>query len=132
MTKVLEHLVAHADQATVSKTTVIQLCEKGGGWRGADYSLGIVRSSAENLSFVRQAVETWAGGQCVPGAEEGSDWTTVTFRVPFSADSSTGDGKNSRFGARDLDGPCTTIRVVGGDSCDSLASKCGIGPDEFM
>lgn len=80
---VLQKLPEYAQEKAISETTMVQLCGSGDG-RGADYSLGIVATSAKNLGFVQQAVKTWASGKCVSaGSTGGKDsWIKVSIRVP--------------------------------------------------
>jgi hypothetical protein len=61
---VLKKLMQPAQDEGLTKTTLVQLCASGHG-RAADYSLGIVTTSAENIGFIRKAVKTWASGGCV-------------------------------------------------------------------
>ncbi|KAF1964362.1 hypothetical protein BU23DRAFT_63697 [Bimuria novae-zelandiae CBS 107.79] len=47
---VLENLLEYVEEQDITRTTVVQLC--GVDDRGADYSIGIVATSAKNLAFV--------------------------------------------------------------------------------
>jgi len=183
-----------------------QLCATDA--RGADYSFGIVATSAKNLAFVQKSVKAWASGSCVSEATTGEQWLEIDLRVPAPIDGASMNSTNStsalnsttpsQLSARsrlfpradcrtgtvqagdgcwvvanrcgisqsDLekynranlcntlirdekvccssgtlpntlpdgnsDGTCKTREVVSGDSCDSLASKCGITADDFM
>ncbi|KAJ4346317.1 hypothetical protein N0V85_009767 [Neurospora sp. IMI 360204] len=84
---VLRKLLEYAQEKGVSKTTVVQLC--GADERGADYSIGVVATSAKNLGFVHEAVKAWANGGCVSQADAGEDWIKVTLRVPAPVDTIT-------------------------------------------
>jgi hypothetical protein len=53
---VLERFLKYTEDKSISKTTVVQLCRAKD--RSADYSIGIVASSAKNLDFVQEAVKT--------------------------------------------------------------------------
>ncbi|KND87865.1 hypothetical protein TOPH_07528 [Tolypocladium ophioglossoides CBS 100239] len=51
-TDVLNNLLNYAEGNSVSKATVVQLCQADG--RGADYGIGIIASSTKNLPFVQK------------------------------------------------------------------------------
>lgn len=147
---VLRKLLEYAQEKGVSKTTVVQLC--GVDKRGADYSIGVVATSAKNLGFVQEAVKAWANGGCVSGAGAGEDWIKVTLRVPASVDTTTiipsenkgtshiGSSNNLattpalNLGARShfsrgllaTRANCKTTTVQAGDGCWAVANRCGI------
>ncbi|GFG26431.1 killer toxin subunits alpha/beta [Aspergillus udagawae] len=133
-TNVLNNLLDYAEKNSVSKTTVVQLCQADG--RGADYGIGIIISSAKHLPVVQEAVKTWVDGRCVSAADGDEDWMTVTLRVPARVKSNsdaTGNmtlptaaahlGSRSRIVAR---AECQTTAVNPGDGCWALADRCKI------
>ncbi|GFF93568.1 killer toxin subunits alpha/beta [Aspergillus udagawae] len=133
-TNVLNNLLDYAEKISVSKTTVVQLCQADG--RGADYGIGIIISSAKHLPVVQEAVKTWVDGRCVSAADGDEDWMTVTLRVPARVKSNsdaTGNmtlttaaahlGSRSRIVAR---AECQTTAVNPGDGCWALADRCKI------
>lgn len=81
---ILRKLLEYAQEQSVSRTTVVQLC--GADGRGADYSIGVVATSSRNLLFVQEVVRTWANGGCISQADAGEDWIKVTLRIPAPAD----------------------------------------------
>jgi LysM repeat protein len=112
-----------------------QLCGSDG--RGADYSFGIIATSAKNLDFAQKAVRTWASGACVP-ATEGEEWMNVVLRVPGpvfgtpnSTDATTA-ANNTTLGRMEprsrlsIRADCRTTTVQPGDGCAAVASRCGI------
>ncbi|KAL7785632.1 glycoside hydrolase family 18 protein [Trichoderma ceciliae] len=139
--EVLNKFLAHAREKSISRPTLVQLCNVGG--RGADYAVGIIAASAQDLSLAQDAVKAWADGRCVSADTNANpDWTTVTIRVPET----TGDSGNTpsaqpsqkvsdsgdaahiwgkaRIAARAS--TCKTQTVKSGDGCFSLAERCGI------
>ncbi|KAL5364727.1 putative glycosyl hydrolase, family 18 [Aspergillus floccosus] len=133
-TDVLNNFLDYAEKRSVSKTTVVQLCQADG--RGADYGIGIVVSSPKHLPFVQEAVKTWVDGRCVSAANGDEEWMTVTVRVPARVESNSKDvepmvlasvaahlGSRSRIVARQV---CTTTTVNAGDGCWALANRCKI------
>ncbi|KAF7128464.1 hypothetical protein CNMCM5793_003194 [Aspergillus hiratsukae] len=126
-TDVLYNLLDYAEKASVSKTTVVQLCQADG--RGADYGIGIAASSAKNLPFVQEAVKTWAAGQCVSAAEGDEHWMTVTLRVPAPVESNSDDTETMALGSRSrivTRAECKTTTVKADDGCRALADRCKI------
>ncbi|KAK2797393.1 hypothetical protein FQN50_009194 [Emmonsiellopsis sp. PD_5] len=136
-TEVLNNLLDYARANSLSKTTVIQLCQVDG--RGADYGIGIIASSAKNLALVREAVKSWADGRCVSEVEDDDEeWMTVTLRVPKSKSDDDENaalptaavhlGSRSRLVAR---ADCKTATVEAGDGCWALADRCGISEENL-
>ncbi|KAH6625093.1 hypothetical protein C7974DRAFT_454971 [Boeremia exigua] len=125
---VLEKLLQKAQDKSISKTTVVQLCESDG--RGADYSFGIIATSSKNLALVQEAVRTWASGACMPFTG-GEKLMNIDLRVPgptIGASNSTNTtdasmGTRSRLSIR---ADCRTTTVQSGDGCAVVASRCGI------
>ncbi|KAF7556909.1 hypothetical protein G7046_g6170 [Stylonectria norvegica] len=132
-TEVLDNFLKYAEENSISKTSIVQLCETGG--RGADYSIGIIASSVKNMPLVQQAVKTWADGRCVSKFDGDDSWMTVTLRVPsrnsnFNETATSKDGlspphlgSKSRLAARAV---CKTTTVKGGDGCWNLADRCKV------
>ncbi|KAL7936606.1 putative glycosyl hydrolase, family 18 [Trichoderma chlorosporum] len=137
-TEVLSAFLQQAEQNPSSKTTVAQLCNEGG--RGADYAVGIIVSSAENLPFVKDAVKAWADGRCVSVTSINKAWMEVDLRVPSKMGSSNttaiSGGPNtpahtwgkSRLSVR---ATCKTTTIVSGDDCAAVAKRCGISQTDL-
>jgi hypothetical protein len=139
---VLEKFLGYAQDNGLSKTTVVQLC--GADGRGADYSIGIVATSANNLPFIQKAVKTWSDGECVSEADTGTDWMHVTVRIPapieviptnntnstsLPLNTSPADlGKRARLEIR---ADCKTTMVQAGDGCWAVANRCGISQTDL-
>lgn len=137
--EILNDLLTHVMENSLSKTTVVQLCQAE--HRGADYAIGIIASHATNLSFVRKAVDTWVKGKCVPEANSNDDWKIITLRVPPLVMSNTTIENNmtangtsttlrprSRIVARS---ECKTTTVQGGEGCSAVATRCKINQDDL-
>ncbi|KAF1973227.1 putative glycosyl hydrolase, family 18 [Bimuria novae-zelandiae CBS 107.79] len=136
---VLDNLLAYVEKQTISNTIIVQLC--GAKDRGADYSIGIVATSAENLPFVHKSVSTWANGGCVNPDEASEDWMKVTLRIPGEVKSTSSNSTNATtslqpisasaapLGARSrlqIRADCKTTTVHAGDGCSAVAERCGI------
>ncbi|KAK4031477.1 killer toxin subunits alpha/beta [Parachaetomium inaequale] len=143
---VLKRLLQHAQDEGLTRTTVVQLCASGHG-RAADYSLGVVATSAENIGFIREAVRTWASGGCVSqpsgeGSMSTEGWMKVTIRVPAAIPATNGTNSTSRLnsGSPAVLGPrsrlrtranCRTTTVQSGEGCWVVAQRCGISQDDL-
>jgi hypothetical protein len=121
--------------------SMMQICNSD---RPAAYSLGIVSEAsqdpAEALASVQEALAKWSKGQCLQGYS-GSSVSQVTmgevaeqFSLPTNTSSSHGHGRS--HGKRALAGihrrdTCKAIQVQDGNSCSTLATRCGIKPADF-
>lgn len=123
-----------AMQARGSENTIIQLCGKG---RTAENTLGIIVNTSGDLAAVQRAIVSWQGANCDGTAQETSQ--VKRFSVFEATQVSSMSGSSSYHIARkDLSATrlsarsdCTTKKVVPGDSCGSLATKCAIAADDF-
>ncbi|KAL0930175.1 glycoside hydrolase family 18 protein [Colletotrichum truncatum] len=146
---VLDRFLEYAQEKSISSSTVVQLC--GAEGRGADYSIGIVASSAKKLDFVQEAVKTWADGKCVSQPDAGEDWMTVTLRVPVPVEelllsnnsTSNGTASSHQSTPRDLDvsvgysrllrrADCKFTTVQAGEGCYAVAQRCGISQTQLQ
>jgi hypothetical protein len=139
---VLANLLRYIEDRAVSESIMVQLC--GTHNFGADYSIGIVATSAEELPSVQNFVGTWFNGKCVTqAADEGHDWMEIPLRIPGitalssynSTNTTQSQGSNGTFS---LSAPqlsvrsrlavradCKTTVVEAGDNCETVASRCG-------
>ncbi|KAL4733816.1 hypothetical protein BDV11DRAFT_175333 [Aspergillus similis] len=126
---VLEKLADHVQSDGVGESFSVQLCDSDG--RSSRYSLGIMAQSNGNLAEVQYAVQTWKNSSCISTSDDQtvSIWQNITFQAPWeTAKSANNSTKRNALQARDT---CTTVQVVMGDGCPSLATECGITGDEF-
>lgn len=79
---ILDRFLEYAQDKSICSSTVVQLC--GAEDRGADYSIGIVASSAKDPEFVQEAVKTRAKSNCVSQAR--TEWPPpCAFLLPWRA-----------------------------------------------
>jgi hypothetical protein len=138
-TEMLSKFLQHVEDQSVSKTTILQVCEVDGV--GADYGVGIVAGSTKDFALVQETMRTWADGRCVPDATDQEDWMTVTLRVPkietrsnstdvaaFGDDSSPArlSSRSARLSVLEPRAECRYIKVISGDGCWALADRCKI------
>lgn len=121
-TSVFSLLSAYMNENQASPNVFIQFCGKD-----ADYTFGAVASSS--LAFAQQIVAGWSNATCASGA----DGTKVIETIQLDKKVKVGTTAPSKRSSRILQprADCRTIRVVSGDSCGTLASKCGISGADF-
>lgn len=137
------------ESSSVPSGFAMQLCEPG---RDADHVFGMIVSTNRSISAVRAAVQGWSRAECLDGFSgtvnvEAPVVVTMPPLFPILNGTNVGDlnGSNStglQFtnhtlrsafrGSLDRRANCRTIQVVSGDSCASLATKCGISGNTFM
>ncbi|KAJ8069027.1 hypothetical protein OCU04_002702 [Sclerotinia nivalis] len=137
---VLQQFITEVQSVGISESVLVQLC--AGQNRSSSYSLGIIANANADLAFVQNAVQTWASGDCVTRYDSSNVWQNVTLSIPNIQSNATSLSSNatlsnsttlvkSRVRALAPRADCTTVQVVSGDSCATLASECGITAAEF-
>jgi hypothetical protein len=134
-------LVAMENALYASKNTggsfALQLC--GEGYDG-DHVFGFVATSNTSFTPVQQALQSWANATCLTFNTTQKITSTASFTTPLVlASNATINGTNATYSVYSARGgsrigrrsDCRTIQVASGDSCGSLASKCGISPSDF-
>ncbi|THV51916.1 hypothetical protein BGAL_0095g00320 [Botrytis galanthina] len=128
----------------VAENLLVQLCDNS----TARYSMGIFVNTNSDISSVQLGVQSWKNSSCITYVDGfvNSTWQSVKFLAPSLLNSNTSAsvntiGKNvttlsSRSSLRsshklNLRDSCTTVKVVAGDTCATLAAECGITPAAF-
>ena len=123
------------------------------------YTFGIAMDTAGNLTWVQQAVNSWDMGLCLNSTSDFvsttvhnatifeyshpavtlSNITSITDVTDGSSNSGCSTIIDSRYSLIKPrtkwladQGDCITKTVASGDTCSSLATKCGISNDDFM
>ncbi|KAI8277403.1 hypothetical protein K4K60_006981 [Colletotrichum sp. SAR11_57] len=125
---VLRQFISKIKTTGFSDSVVAQICAKNG--LSSRYSLGIAVSGDRDLKFVQDAVATWASGECVTSFDKVEDWQDITLTRANST-AGTASSKSSRSNMLQRRAECSTVQVVSGDSCASLAAECGISASDF-
>jgi hypothetical protein len=107
----------------------MQLC-------GLDYdsthNFGVAMASNGTFGSIQDAVRTWANATCLSFSGSTKLPGQVMFTTPLlhanNASSANSAGSARRLQSR---AECRTIQVVSGDSCGTLASRCGISGADF-
>ncbi|KAL9573156.1 hypothetical protein ACKAV7_002841 [Fusarium commune] len=136
---VLDQVKNHLDSASPS-TAIAELCGDG---RNADYTFGIAIDTTGNLASVQKAIVSWTNGSCFATGQPTAKLSGVKiFEAPLIPLSQGNSTKRSATSHKHTHGhahlhkhearaTCKAINVIGGDSCGSLASKCGITAANF-
>ncbi|KAK2746097.1 hypothetical protein FQN57_003437 [Myotisia sp. PD_48] len=110
---------------------LLQVCGDG---RNSEHVAGIAVDTNANFARVQKAIKSWSDAECVTA--DGKD--TKTVPVSLSAfPESTGVGKrnvrgfSSRFVELARRADCKAIRVASGDSCGTLAGRCGVSGSDL-
>lgn len=105
------------------KSISVQRCH---GAHNADYIFGLAVDTSGDLAAVQKSLSSWALAKCVetPGTTKNLKVSVVEKPLRIFP----GEHTSSTLSKR---GNCTTINVVSGDSCSSLATKCGITGTQF-
>ncbi|KAL5316125.1 hypothetical protein ACEPPN_017003 [Leptodophora sp. 'Broadleaf-Isolate-01'] len=152
VTSVLETLAARWEGGgPVSNRTVAQLC---GSERDSTRIFGIAIDTTGDLAAVQQMAAGWSKGSCVeqgnliadidlairvfdiagsPIANAGNSSSIISNRT-VTARSDNGRQRSAVLRNRDSlnkRATCSYIKVVAGDGCGSLVSRCGISAADF-
>jgi hypothetical protein len=98
------------------RRAAIQLCS---GDRDADHTFGIALGTTGSIGFVQEAIKAWTVGRCFLSQD--------AFNLE---DSPVGD--NATLPSPSLDYTCEKQTVREGDTCATLAKRCGVSGLEFM
>lgn len=114
--------VTKFEEQSRSGRTMMQICDENAKF---DQTLGIFAGSFADLANVQDAVKTWTNGKCMKSTDASIEGSSLELLVSNVSNSTTqGHSLNERANCRD-------IQVQSGDSCGSLASKCGISGADF-
>ena len=121
--RVMQRFVDYTGKRGVGEATLMQIC---GLDRAADLTIGIVAHMGNSsLKSAQNMVSKWANGTCTMDFDASNSLGNISLALmPLTSSPST---KPSLFRRAD----CRSITVVSGDSCGSLATKCGISPADF-
>lgn len=143
LTSVLENLGAKlaSSGGSVPESLVAQLC----GNSSARYSLGVMINIAGDLGAVQRGIQSWKDGSCLSDlGTPPSTLQTVTYlatsllytnssnnTLSLANTTTSGTKTARRDSLLTSRAECTTVQVVGGDSCETLAAECGITAAQF-
>lgn len=132
--KFFEDALVSVDPRTAAGGVALQLCPEGSD---ADHMFGVVASTNGTFSTTQSALTSLSHAECLSGFIGGMNITAQAYLVSPLVISSSNVTTNSSSIFTNTTSHlsrrtnCTTIQVVSGDSCASLASKCGISASDF-
>ncbi|CAK7219748.1 hypothetical protein SBRCBS47491_003955 [Sporothrix bragantina] len=125
-------------------TVAMELCGTG---YDADHVIGFIATSNTSFAPVQQVLQSWSNATCLDFNSTQTFTSPVGYTAPLVVSSGglNNTSNSTSLSARGLSGrmrfhahnsltpraDCTTIQVVSGDSCGTLATKCGISPADF-
>jgi hypothetical protein len=121
------------DSFAKKQTSVLQICQPA----SAALTVGVVSAGFVDLAAAQDAVKSWNNGLCVdgtaPAAAVNMDVLVSKVDKSFNATGPSHGNMTAREKPRALlpREECRTEEVYGGDSCPSLASRCGISGDDL-
>lgn len=141
-TQLLDKVLSGIAANGISEGLVAELCVRDAD-RGADYVVGVAASTKKDgLKIVQNALQHWSNGTCITSGRSAASsdstkgWANFSLRVPATTanKNNTTTISNTTLSTSQVlteRAECRVIRVVTGDGCPTLASKCGISPADF-
>jgi hypothetical protein len=114
-----EHL--QSSGPSLSTRTVAQLC---GSERESDRILGIAIDTTANLAALQKTALAWSQGSCAADEDLKAAGDLPKVNIPEVA-------RGPQESSIEKRATCRPLRIVAGDSCASLASRCGISASDF-
>lgn len=121
-----------------SGTVAMQFCQPD---YTSEHIFGFFATSNRTFSSVQQAIQSWSNATCLSfaGSQNFTGEVTLTTPLVTSSGSNMTDSFNSTAKVEGTTGraklqarsECSTVQVQSGDSCGSLAKKCGISGSDF-
>ncbi|KAH6631034.1 hypothetical protein B0J18DRAFT_379787 [Chaetomium sp. MPI-SDFR-AT-0129] len=119
------------DNLNVSTPSLaMQLCAPG---YDSAHVFGVMVTSNATFGPIQDAIKTWANATCLSFVGSRSFAGDAVFTAPLLPTNGTVGSNSSTIQSRALHprADCRTVQVQGGDSCGSLAIKCGISGATF-
>ncbi|KAI9374889.1 glycoside hydrolase superfamily [Aspergillus egyptiacus] len=107
-----------------SKGVAIQRCGKDGD---ADDSFGIAIGKTGVMETIKEAINLWANGRCMEHDDDRFHIENFPAHTQSVGVDSHNNGTNGRSKST-----CSKISVEPGDSCKTLAERCGIPGDDLV
>ncbi|KAI1352858.1 hypothetical protein F5Y01DRAFT_324113 [Xylaria sp. FL0043] len=105
----------------------------------SEHTFGIVATTNGTFAAVQSALKSWSSAICLSGFAGSMNIMAPTYLITpidsvskyTTVDNATANSKTLPRHKLAYRTECKTIQVVSGDSCASLASKCGIPGSDF-
>ena len=130
--------------AELPGSSASQVCNSG----NAELTIGTFAGALEDLSAVHGAVRDWTNGLCLNGStavasgtrkievlmskiQDTNSTTNATTNVNLDSPTTARSLSRPRAVTLSARADCRAIEVISGDSCASLASRCGVSANDF-
>ncbi|EHK19253.1 glycoside hydrolase family 18 protein [Trichoderma virens Gv29-8] len=133
----LENSIA-TSSASHSAQVAMQFCQPG---QTSHHIFGLIATGNGTFAAVQDALKSWSKAECLTFPVVQNTTGTIPLGTPLFTPSTNITSNNSslthgsaasvRHGALTPRANCTTIQVVYGDTCGSLAQRCGITSAQF-
>lgn len=119
--------------ASLSASVAMQFCQQG---QTSHHVFGMMATGNGTFAAIQDALASWSRAECLtfPSVQNVTGTVPlVTPLFPSSANSTStyGNATSVRGRAFTPRTTCSTVQVVSGDSCSTLARKCGITSAQF-
>ncbi|KAF4160411.1 hypothetical protein CNMCM6069_008761 [Aspergillus lentulus] len=122
ISKFLDHIRTNG----VADRVVLQLCGTD-----SDSTVGLVVDTTGSLGQVQDVVKQWSDSQCVADYPKTSNWASLSLKFAPTTIQKAKAKRSHMDQHIHRRATCSYIKVVSGDSCGSLASKCGVTGPQF-
>ncbi|CRG88879.1 hypothetical protein PISL3812_05914 [Talaromyces islandicus] len=130
--KTIPSLVEQLKQQTPTapKSMAAQLC---GSDCNAGYTFGVAIDTSRDIASVQKAVRSWSEAACVNSTQNPTQLSSIAwYESPLQPPKNSTNSSSKRHILQERGGgTCQTAAVVSGDSCGSVAQKCGISGNDL-
>ncbi|PWY76008.1 glycoside hydrolase family 18 protein [Aspergillus sclerotioniger CBS 115572] len=133
----LENTMATSN-TSLSASVAMQFCQPG---QTSHHVFGLMATGNGMFATVQDALSSWSKAECLAIPSVQNVTGTVPLATPLLSSSTKTLSPNSTSTYANVTSirgralaprtTCSTVQVVSGDSCSTLAQKCGITPAQF-
>lgn len=125
-TVVVQKLIERVDSQPIAAQTTFQYCSQA-----SSRSFGVFVDTTGNLTAVQQAIRDWNSAKCLKDSDFTSDFPQLPLRMKKTPKGVVQNPSNSTKSDHVKREECKVTVVSSGDTCTSVATKCGISLEEF-
>lgn len=121
-------LADHIRKNGIGTRVAMEVCGEG---RNAAHTLGIVADPKSDFAAVQGIMASWSKAVCISNADHREVLNSTTIWTVDAAPSTRARDFTRRARSLQIRADCRTTKVVSGDSCGSLATRCGISGSDL-
>lgn len=121
-------LADHIRKNGIGTRVAMEVCGEG---HNAAHTLGIVADPESDFAAVQRIMASWSKAVCISDADHREVLNSTTIWTVDAAPSMTTQDLARRARSLQIRADCRTTKVVSGDSCGSLATRCGISGSDL-